>query len=142
VSLSAIPRAIRDQVFKRDLGACQYCRLVQIGQSSVFHINHIIPKSKGGLTVESNLALQCPYCSLSKSNRLVFTDPHSNELVTLFHPLQQRWSEHFAIEENGVCRGLSAVGRATVEALRMNDPLPRVARALQIRLGLLSASSH
>jgi hypothetical protein len=128
-------------VFERDSGRCQYCHLLQVGQAAVFHINHIIPKSKGGPTEDANLALQCPYCSLRKSDKLNASDPSTGDSVPLFHPLQQRWSEHFALDIDGTCRGLTAVGRGTVEALRMNDPLPRVARALQIRFGLLTRST-
>jgi hypothetical protein len=128
---------MRLSVFERDSGRCLYCRLSQIGQAAVFHINHVLPRSRGGLTEESNLALQCPYCSLHKSNKLNAVDPASSELVALFHPLTQNWPEHFELRFDGEIHGLSPVGRATAEALRMNDPLPRVARAIQIRMGIL-----
>jgi hypothetical protein len=111
--------------------------LVQVGQAAVFHVNHILPKSKGGLTDQVNLALQCLYCSLHKSNQTTVPDPVGGEVVAMFHPLEQSWAEHFVIQANGVCRGLTPTGRATVEALRMNDALPQIARAIQIRLGLL-----
>jgi hypothetical protein len=99
-----------------------------------------MPRSKGGLTEESNLALQCPYCSLRKSDKVQAADPSSGNVVPLFHPLRQDWREHFTLESSGVYKGLTPTGRATVEALRMNDSLPRIARGLQIRLGLLSPS--
>jgi hypothetical protein len=111
--------------------------LAQIGQAAVFHINHVIPRSKEGLTEESNLVLQCPYCSLHKSNKLTATDPSGGKQVELFHPLTQLWHEHFILEPDGYLRGLTSVGRATIEALRMNDPLPRIARSVQIDMGLL-----
>jgi hypothetical protein len=138
VSLSAIPKALRQRLFERDRGRCSYCRLAQVAQVAVFHINHIIPKSKGGLTEESNLALQCPHCSLRKSDKVASRDPVDGIIVPLFHPLLQRWDDHFALTVDGRCRGLSTVGRATIEALRMNDPLPRIARLVQIRLGWLN----
>ncbi|HVT88298.1 MAG TPA: HNH endonuclease signature motif containing protein [Tepidisphaeraceae bacterium] len=140
MSLSAIPKSIRVAVFQRDEGRCRYCRLAQLGQASVFHINHIVPRSKGGQTEETNLALQCPYCSLHKSDKTVANDPVSGELSPLFHPLKQKWDEHFSIDSNGICRGLTPTGRATVDALHMNDTLPTVARVMQIRAGLLMAS--
>lgn len=140
MSLSSIPRAIRLSVFERDGGQCQYRRLHQTGQAAVFHVNHVVPRSKGGPTTLENLVLQCPHCSLHKSDKTSALDPMTQAQASLFHPLQQRWPEHFALHADGTCVGLTATGRATVEALRMNDPLPRTARALQIMLGVLHAT--
>jgi hypothetical protein len=137
VSLSAIPKVLRDQIAERDKGRCSYCHLSQIGQSAVFHVNHVRPKSRGGETEESNLVLQCPYCSLHKSDKIAAIDSETSTEVLLFHPLFGHWQEHFAIARNGTCRGITPTGRATVEALNMNDPLPVIARAIQIHLGLL-----
>ena len=53
MSLSAIPKSLRRRVLDRDQGRCQYCHLSQIGQGAVFHVNHIIPRSKGGATEEA-----------------------------------------------------------------------------------------
>ena len=136
MSLSSIPRELRQTVFIRDQGRCRYCGLRQFGQGAAFHINHIIPRSKGGTTAAENLALQCPCCSLHKSNKLTAIDPLTQTLVELFHPLQQAWAEHFAQESDGTCVGLTPTGRATVEALHMNDPISRTARALQWKYAL------
>lgn len=135
--LSSIPKTLRDLVAKRDQGQCRYCHLRQVGQAAIFHIDHIVPRSRGGATVVDNLAQQCPACSLRKANKTLGVDPTTQESVTLFHPLKDTWDDHFALQPDGTCLGLSSVGRATVDALRMNDPLPRVARAMQIAAGLL-----
>jgi 5-methylcytosine-specific restriction endonuclease McrA len=140
VSLSAIPKDLRARIFMRDGGRCQYCRLMQWGQAALFHIDHIRPKSKGGPTVASNLALQCGHCSLHKANKVRGIDPTNQTSVRLFHPLGQSWRDHFALQRNGLCRGKTAIGRATIQAMRMNDVRPRVARKFQIRLGLLLPS--
>jgi hypothetical protein len=137
VSLSAIPRTLRQVVLNRDKGRCQYYGLVQFGQGAVFHVNHVIPRAKGGAPAVENLVLQCPCCSLHKSDKLVAPDPQTHDVVALFHPVQQSWAAHFALESDGTCVGLTPVGRATVSALRMNDPIPRTARALQMKHGLL-----
>jgi hypothetical protein len=136
VSLSAIPKALRAAVAERDGGRCCYCHLRQVGQAAVFHVDHVVPRSRGGPTEEDNLASQCPACSLRKASKTAAVDPASGEVVALFHPLRQRWEEHFRVDPDGTCIGLSPTGRATVEALRMNDPLPRTARALQIAAGV------
>ena len=103
MSLSSIPRALRESVFARDRGRCRYCGLSQYGQGAVFHVNHVLPRSKGGLTVAANLVLQCPYCSLHKSDKVEAPDPDSDEEVALYHPLQQAWEEHFVGGEDGSC---------------------------------------
>ena len=82
-----------------------------------------------------NLVLQCPSCSLRKSNKLAAVDPVTGVEVPLFHPLRDDWQAHFALRPDGTCVGLTPVGRATVDALRMNDPLPRTARAMQAAFG-------
>ena len=138
MSRSAIPRALREAVLGRDDGRCRYCRLAQLGHGATFHIDHIVPRSKGGPTSLANLALQCPNCSLHKADKLAAVDPETGQSVALFHPLLQPWPDHFRLEPGGACGGLTTVGRATVIALGMNAMIPRFARACQIALGLLS----
>jgi hypothetical protein len=141
VSLSAIPRPLRTAVLERDERRCGYCQLHQFGQGAVFHINHIVPRSKGGATVLGNLVLQCPYCSLHKSDKTIAADPESEGRVALSHPILQEWRAHFVLRREGICLGLTPTGRATADALRMNDALPRAARALQLMLGLIEIGS-
>jgi hypothetical protein len=46
-------------------------------------------------------------------------DLETGEVVSVFHPRQQTWKEHF--DWNGVkVFGLTATGRATIEALDLN----------------------
>lgn len=137
MSLSSIPKPLRTEVSRRDDARCRYCGLRQLGQSASFHVDHVVPRSRGGTTSIDNLALQCPSCSLRKSNKEIVHDPLTSAAVALFHPLKQVWAEHFDTRPDGTCVGLTPVGRATVEALRMNDPLPRTARALQCLLRLI-----
>jgi len=137
VSLSSIPRELRATVFERDGRRCRYCRLNQTGQAATFHVNHVVPKSQGGSTELDNLVLQCPYCSLHKADKTSATDPTSRMSVPLFHPLREEWASHFRLADRGSIEGMSATGRATAEALHMNDPLPRTARLFQVLLGLI-----
>jgi hypothetical protein len=126
-------------VFERDAGRCKYCRLAQLGHGSTFHVDHITPRSKGGATSFDNLALQCPNGSLHKADKTTAVDPQTGQSSALFHPLKQAWQEHFRLEPDGACTGLTVAGRATVAALGMNALIPRFARACQMKLGLLSA---
>ncbi len=58
--------ALRKCVFERDGGKCHYCGDELTLQS--FQADHIVPFSKGGLTVLSNLLCACARCNLAKGN--------------------------------------------------------------------------
>ena len=100
-------------------GRCQYCLMHESLQGAAFHIEHIIPQSKGGISDLENLALACPNCNLHKAGKTTAVDPASSKEVRLFHPVRQRWLEHFRFEGFQI-QGVTAVGRATVEALNLN----------------------
>jgi hypothetical protein len=55
-------------------------------------------------------------------------DPETGDEVPLFHPRQQEWLKHFRWEGVAVV-GVTATGRATIEALGMNRDV-----MLQIRI--------
>jgi hypothetical protein len=81
-----------------------------------------------------NLAFSCG-CNSYKGDRTCARDPQTGRVAALFHPRRQRWSRHFAwSEEFTLIIGRTAVGRATVDALRLNRPelvnLRRVLRAM------------
>jgi len=49
--------------------------------------------------------------------------PITGETVHLFHPINQQWDDHFCWDESKTqVIGLTPCGRATVVALRMNNP--------------------
>ncbi len=56
-----------------------------------------------------------------KGNLTQAIDPVTPELVSLFYPRRQQWSEHFIWSADGTrIEGLTVIGRTTVVALRMN----------------------
>jgi hypothetical protein len=103
----SIPAAIRRIVVQR------------AGQEAVFHIDHILPESEGGMTELDNLALACVSCSLRKGARRAAVDPTTQRLTRLYHPRTDAWTHHFHWEGLRVT-GSSAIGRTTVSALQMN----------------------
>jgi len=134
--------AYRELVFARAGGACEYCRLLQAATGIMFHIEHILPRSRGGLTLLSNLALGCPGCNLAKADRTAGEDD-SGRTQPLFNPRDYEpsllgWHLHFALDrDSGLILPRTPTGEATVRTLRMNDPTRVFARKLQIGAGLI-----
>jgi len=84
-----------------------------------------------------NLAFSCG-CNSYKSDQTRAPDPLTGRLVPLFHPRRQRWSRHFRWSDDvSIIIGLTATGRATVEALHLN----RV-ELLNLRRALLAIAEH
>jgi hypothetical protein len=113
---------------------CEYCGLSQIGQEATFHIDHIVPINEGGPTESGNLALACVSCSLKKGARMWVKEPGSDELVRLFHPRLDLWSEHFRWRDSEIV-GTTTCGRATIHALELNRPLIRAIRTEEAHWG-------
>jgi hypothetical protein len=75
----------------------------------------------GGTDELENLALSCQGCNNHKYNHIDGIDPVSGEVVPLFHPRHDRWSDHFVWNEDWtIMLGITAIGRATVERLQLN----------------------
>jgi hypothetical protein len=132
--MSHISAELRRLVIQRAAGRCEYCGLSQEGQEATFHTDHVIPVAVGGQTVAENLALACVSCSLRKAARQTAIDPQSGKEVALYNPRRDAWHEHFRWE--GVYLvGLTAAGRATIEALDMNRVLILAIREEEAALG-------
>lgn len=85
-------------------------------------IDHIVPISAGGPTKLENLCLACYRCNEFKGARIDVLDPLTGRTVPLFNPRAQAWREHFAWTTDGFqVVGLTATGRATIDALHLND---------------------
>jgi hypothetical protein len=113
---------------------CEYCQTSQHITGQAMHVDHIQPDGGDDL---SNLCLACGNCNLSKGSAISAVDPETNERVPLFNPRTQTWLEHFEWMPDGtVLRGLTAVGRATIERLRINQDRIVDARAIWVFSGL------
>jgi hypothetical protein len=123
------------QVEARAAGRCEYCRMHQALQGATFHVEHIVPKSRGGRSEMDNLAWACPACNLHKSDRTEATDPESGTGVQLFNPRLQPWDEHFRWEGYRVI-GRKAVGRAAIHLLDLNHPRRMLIRQAEEQFGL------
>jgi hypothetical protein len=116
-----IDAATRISIRWRASNRCEYCRLHQDEERlSTFHIEHVIPKQHGGVDDPSNLALACVHCNLHKGPNLSAIDPQTRQIVTLFNPRRDLWTEHFTFVGAKVV-GLTPAGRATVALFDMNE---------------------
>ena len=123
MSQTYIPVALERLVRERASGYCEYCRCRSDFHSDPFSVDHIVPEARDGKTTEENLALCCLGCNSFKQAFVTGRDTATDREVPLFHPRQQRWSEHFAWSfETTQIVGITATGRATVERLRLNRP--------------------
>ncbi len=135
----ALPEALARAVRSSAQGRCQYCLMHESLQGATFHVEHVIPRSKGGESTLENVALACPGCNLHKADKTSALDPLTGERVSLFHPLQQQWSEHFRFKGHEV-EGLTAIGRATVVLLDLNHLRRQRIREVEERFGLYPTS--
>ncbi|WP_152097111.1 HNH endonuclease [Lacipirellula parvula] len=119
---------------------CEYCRMHQSLQGASFHLEHAVPRSKGGGDGLDNLAWACPSCNLRKSDRTVAADPHSGDSTPLFNPRTDRWDEHFAWHEYHLV-GLTPIGRATVAAFDLNSPRRVLIRQVESAFELFPPAS-
>ena len=100
---------------------CEYCRLSEAFLAIPFEIDHILAQKHGGPTHEENLALSCFYCNSHKGPNIAGVDPASDRIVRLFHPRRDRWFRHFEWD-GATLRGKTAIGRATIAVLSINNP--------------------
>lgn len=120
--------AIVQLVHERAEYRCEYCQTAQRVIGQAMHVEHIIPNSGNS---PDGLCLSCPSCNLSKAQATEAHDPESDEIVPLFNPRKQIWTEHFEwIEKGTIVKGKTAIGRATVIRLKMNQI--RIVEARQI----------
>ena len=114
---------------------CEYCRMHQSLQGATFHVEHIVPRSRGGTSQPENYAWCCPSCNLHKSDRVEAFDQLGGGSVPLFHPRLNIWMDHFAWEGEMLV-GKTPTARATIGALMLNHPRRLMIRRAEALFGL------
>jgi hypothetical protein len=131
-----LPVDLRDRLLEADDHRCAYCQKTEANTGQPMTTDHIIPQAQDGETTFGNLCFACRRCNEFKGSAVRARDPLIGEVVALFHPRQQMWADHFQWNEPGeLIVGLTAVGRATVIALNMNNPVIVDARRRWIGVG-------
>jgi len=138
ISASRGTRLLRSQVIARARWRCEYCHAPQVGSAYPFHLDHILPRAKGGKAILENLALACAPCNGAKREKVEAADPRTGKTVRFFNPRIDLWEHHFRWNKSQTSIiGRTAIGRATVLALRFNDPLQQRTRRFWKLAGLL-----
>lgn len=118
---SGLTNRIKQRVRQRAKFLCEYCHTSERWQYVPFTVDHVLPVARGGKTELDNLALACFHCNRRKSDLVTAVDPQTNEVVPLFNPRHDKWSEHFIWSADGLTIvPLTAAGRATVVQLALN----------------------
>lgn len=120
------PELVR-QVRRRAQGRCEYCRLPASAYPLPFHVDHIVAQQHGGSDSLDNLALACLHCNRHKGPNIAGRDPVGGEIVRLFDPRRDPWTEHFAWS-GAELTARTGIGRVTIQVLAINDPDFRAVR--------------
>ena len=112
----------RKLVRERAKFLCEYCHSLEEA-SALFAIDYIIPQSLPGSSDDpDNLALACQRCNGYRYNFTTGIDPETGDLIPIFNPRKQKWSDHFLWSADGLkIIGITATGRATCNRLDLND---------------------
>lgn len=129
-----IPNALRTALEAITNEQCEYCRKQSYLIAEPLQIDHVIPTAADGKTELTNLCFACARCNLHKGATFEATDAETGETVTLFHPRSMDWNAHFEWVEDGLfIGGKTAIGRATIATLKMNNAYVVRARLLWMK---------
>ncbi len=129
----------RRRVAERARNRCEYCQMPQAYTSLPHELDHVRARKHHGRTSLRNLCWACAACNAAKGPNVAGYDPDTDELVPLFNPREDRWTEHFAWHGPRLV-GKTPVARATIDVLRINDPERVSHRSTLIELGFFPPS--
>lgn len=133
-----ISETLRRRVREAAHHRCGYCLSPQRFVMGALEVEHLVPRAKGGSNEEDNLWLSCSLCNRYKGVQTSALDHLTGNIAQLFNPRHDSWSAHFSWSADGVrIEGLTSVGRATVEALNLNNEL-----AVEVRRNWVLADWH
>jgi hypothetical protein len=117
-----VPSTFEQPVRERAGDRCEYCHVPRPAYDTPFQLDHIIARQHRGATDLANLAYACYHCNLNKGPNIASLDPPGHgQLVRLFNPRTDDWSQHFEWRHAELV-GRTPEGRATVLVLNINDP--------------------
>lgn len=123
MSQRKITDKIRLKVEQRAGFCCEYCQTTMATSTQKYEVEHIISIIHGGSDDLGNLALSCRGYNAHKPSKIEGFDRITQKNTALYHPRRDSWSEHFAWDNNPLFLiGLTPVGRATIQTLKLNRP--------------------
>ncbi len=127
---------LRRQVIEEARHRCEYCKTSSRLTGTPLIIEHVFPKSLGGSDDRSNLAASCYRCNEFKGTKTDAIEPETKQIVPLFNPRTQSWTDHFVWSNGGTHMiGMTPTSKATIIALRLNNNNLVEARAIWIEFG-------
>lgn len=128
--MARISKDLDQKIRRQAKNRCGYCQSPQELLPFKLEIEHIHPQTLSGESVEDNLWLACRECNAHKAAKIKAVDKLTGKIVRLFNPRRQNWHKHFEFSRDfSEIIGKTACGRATVEALQINNVYQTTARS-------------
>jgi HNH endonuclease len=135
----SLGRKLRAEAASRAGFRCEYCLIHEDDAGFPHQADHIMSVKHGGATHSTNLAYACVLCNRHKGSDIASIDPGSGELVKLFNPRLDNWSDHFQVDAGWIIP-ISKCGEATTRLLRLNAPERMAERRMLQALGRYPAA--
>lgn len=78
----SIAKSLRDRVVAKAGYRCGYCLTGPRVSGAQMHIEHLIPRARGGSSEQSNLWLSCAWYNSYKGTQIKAPDPDTGRLAT------------------------------------------------------------
>lgn len=136
MSRTYVPAELRRLIRNRASECCEYCLTPEAASFVPHEVDHIVAEKHGGPTTAENMALACALFNNAKASDLTSIDPQTGDIVPIFHPRRDQWTDHFRLADAEIIP-LTPVGRVTVRLLQLNHPDRIVERELLISVNLI-----
>lgn len=124
----------RAEIAQRAAWRCEYCLIHEEDSGFPHEVDHIISRKHGGPSTSDNLAYACVICNRYKGSDVASIEPGTREIIRLFDPRRDRWTDHFRIDA-ALIEPITIVGSTTARLLRLNAPERILERGVLQSLG-------
>ena len=133
--VSHIQKSIKKQVLQTSKGLCEYCQSQEAFSFTSYLVEHITTSSIDQKDIIENLVFSCQGCSNTRNENTKSTDPVTGKIINIYNPRVDVWSDNFCWSEDFTnLVGLTAIGRATIEKLKLNRETLKEYRSVLISI--------